>query len=323
MNSMRKKHLTLMVIPHNEDRVREFGLSWALIWGACAILIFCFAALIYYGVGYYVRMNREAKFSTIEAENRALVERMKMVDANLLQLRQRMNDLLTRDRQLRQMANLQPAEGVAQKAPAGRPSGGAPAAVRGGGPASHPMVQKVSLDLDHLLREADLVKGSFEEVASKLDKDIDLRNHTPSISPVRPSEAWVSSWFGHRRDPFTGGSEMHAGLDLCSQTGTKVLATADGVVAMRREDSYFGKHLVLNHKYGLETLYGHLQQFAVEPGQRVKRGQVIGYVGRTGRATAPHVHYGVRQGGRWVNPMPYILERDELASRPASALQDR
>jgi len=324
MNSMRKKHLTLMVIPHNEDRVREFGLSWALIWGACAILIFCFAALIYYGVGYYVRLNREAKFATIEAENRALVEQMKMVDANLLQLRQRMNDLLSRDRQLRQMANLQPADGEAQKAVAGNgPGVGGPAPVRGVAQASYPMVQKVSLDLDHLLREADLVKGSFEEVASKLDKDIDLRNHTPSISPVRPSEAWVSSSFGSRRDPFTGEVEMHAGLDICSQIGTKVVATADGVVAERREDAYFGRHIVLNHKYGLETLYGHLQRFEVEPGQKVKRGQVIGYVGRTGRATAPHVHYGVKQGGRWINPMPYILEREELASRPAFALRDR
>lgn len=318
---MRKKHMTLMVIPHNEDRVREFGLSWALIWGACAILIFCFAALIYYGVGYYVRLNREAKFTTIEAENRALVEQMRSVDANLLQLRQRMNDLLTRDRQLRQMANLQPEGGEAQRAAEGGSSAAALAEGRGGMPASHPMVQKVSVDLDHLLREADLVKGSFEEVASKLDKDIDLRSHTPSISPVRPSEAWISSRFGNRLDPFTGDVEMHAGLDICTRMGTLVMATADGMVAERREDAQFGRCLVLNHKYGLETLYGHLLRFAVEPGQKVKRGQVIGYVGQTGRATAPHVHYGVRQNGRWINPMPYILEKEELASHPAFALK--
>jgi len=185
------------------------------------------------------------------------------------------------------------------------------------------MVQKVSLDLDHLLREANVVKGSFEEVASKLDKDIDLRNHTPSISPVLPSEAWISSWFGRRRDPFTGEGEMHMGLDICGQIGTKVLATADGVVAVRGEDAHYGRHVVLNHKYGLETLYGHLLRTSVESGQRVKRGQVIGYVGQTGRATAPHVHYGVRKDGRWVNPFPYILERDELASRPAFALRNR
>ncbi len=80
---MRKKHLTLMVIPHSEDRVREFGLSWALIWGACAILIFCFSALIYYGVGYYIRLNREAKFAKIEAENQALMAQIKSVDANI------------------------------------------------------------------------------------------------------------------------------------------------------------------------------------------------------------------------------------------------
>lgn len=319
---MRKKHMTLMVIPHNEDRVREFGLSWALIWGACAILIFCFAALIYYGVGYYVRLNREAKFATIEAENRALMEQVRSVDANLLKLRQRMNDLVTRDQQLRQMADLPPEGGEAQKGMAGRLNGAALAEGRET-PASHPMVQKVSVDLDHLLREADLVKGSFQEVASKLDKDIDLRNHTPSVSPVRPFEAWISSSFGSRRDPFTSEREMHLGLDICSRMGTKVMATADGVVAERREDSQFGKHIVLSHTRGLETLYGHLMRFAVEAGQKVKRGQVIGYVGQTGRATAPHVHYGVRQNGRWINPLPYILEKNELASRPAFANRGR
>lgn len=317
---MRKKHLTLMVIPHNEDRVREFGLSWALIWGACAILMFCFAALIYYGVGYYIRMNREARFAGIEAENRALVEQIRSVDASMDQLKQRLNDLATRDRQLRQMANLQPAEHEARAvAGASSVSGESPAYRGGTGNGAPASVQKVNLDLDHLLHEADLVRGSFDEVASKLGKDVDLRNHTPSISPVRPSESWISSWFGYRRDPFTSDREMHAGLDICSQVGTRILATADGVVAERREDSQFGKHIVLSHKNGLETLYGHMQRFAVESGQKVKRGQVIGYVGQTGRATAPHVHYGVRQNGRWVNPMPYILERDELASRPSSS----
>jgi murein DD-endopeptidase MepM/ murein hydrolase activator NlpD len=98
------------------------------------------------------------------------------------------------------------------------------------------------------------------------------------------------------------------------------MATADGVVAERREDSQFGRWVILRHKDGLETLYGHMQRFgAVEAGQKVRRGQVIGYVGRSGRATAPHVHYGVRQNGRWVNPLPYILERDDLSARPAFA----
>ena len=316
---MRKKHLTLMVIPHSEDRVREFGLSWALIWGACAILIFCFAALIYYGVGYYIRLNREAQFATIEAENHALMTQIKTVDANMDQLKQRLNELDTRDRQLRQMANLQPAGHEAARSGAEGFDG---SEVRGETAGSGSMVQKVNVDLDHLLREADRVKGSFDEVATKLDRDSELRNRTPSISPVRTSEAWLSSGFGYRSDPFTGDREMHAGLDICSQPGAPIMATADGVVLERREDAQFGRCVVLHHKDGLETLYGHMQRFAVESGQKVKRGQVIGYVGRTGRATAPHVHYGVRQNGRWVNPLPYILEREDLASRRAFAVRN-
>lgn len=313
---MRKKHLTLMVIPHSEDRVREFGLSWALIWGACSVLIFCFAALIYYGVGYYLRLNREAKFATIEAENHALMAQIRNVDANMDQLKVRLNELMTRDRQLRQLANLQPPGREASK---GAGEGASPSSFRAESPNSGATVQKVNLDLDHLLREADRVRGSFDEVAYKLDRDIDLRNRTPSISPVHIHEAWLSSGFGYRRDPFTGGREMHAGLDLCSQTGAPIMATADGVVAERREDSQFGRFVILRHKEGLETLYGHMLRSTVEPGQKVKRGQLIGYVGRTGRATAPHVHYGVRQNGHWVNPLPFILEGQDFSSRPGLA----
>ena len=173
----------------------------------------------------------------------------------------------------------------------------------------HP--HRARLDMDHLLQEARRLKGSFYEIGDVLENDIDIRNHTPSISPVPHTDSWISSRFGRRRDPFTAALHMHRGVDICNRIGTPVIATADGKVSVRRKDGNFGNYILIDHKYGLESGYAHLQRFSVRPGDRVKRGQIIGYLGRTGRVTAPHLHYGIKRDGRWVNPFPYFLEGRE------------
>ena len=315
---MKKRHLTLMVIPHDENRVKEYGLSLRSIRGMCGVLILCFAALLYFGIGYYIRLNQESEFAMLEAENRSLATQMKEVDHELLELRQQMTELVSSDMRLRQMANLLPIDDVpgTNGTNGNGTNGNHPPAVATG---QKSMARKVSLDLENLLREADLVKGSFDEVATKLSKDIDIRDHTPSISPVLLSNAWISSQFGRRRHPFTGKMHTHRGVDISCRRGTHIFAVADGIVSRRKRDQELGKFIEIDHKYGLKTLYGHLKGFEVKRGQKVRRGQIIGYVGMTGRATAPHVHYGLKKNGRWVNPFPYILDRERLESNRALA----
>ena len=231
---MRKRHLTLMVIPHDEDRVKRFSLAWSAIWGGCAVLVASFAALVYFSVGYHLRVSREAEIGRLQAENRSLAEQAKKVDEDMLELRERMQDLATSDMQLRQMADLQPLKWD------GAEGGYAPASSGGddleGSSEAHSMVTKVSMDLEYLLEEAEQVRWSFEEVASKLNRDADLRNHTPSISPLNFEGAWVSSPFGRRRDPFTGAIHKHEGLDISCSMGTEAVATADGVVIETTRD---------------------------------------------------------------------------------------
>jgi murein DD-endopeptidase MepM/ murein hydrolase activator NlpD len=128
---------------------------------------------------------------------------------------------------------------------------------------------------------------------------------TPSIWPVR---GYLSSTFGQRKDPFTGERENHTGIDISTPTGRPVVATADGIVLYASRRGTYGNTIVIDHKYGMMTLYGHLSRYNVRPGRRVNRGDVIGYVGSTGRSRGPHVHYEVWVSGRAVHPLDYILE---------------
>jgi murein DD-endopeptidase MepM/ murein hydrolase activator NlpD len=111
-----------------------------------------------------------------------------------------------------------------------------------------------------------------------------------------------------RKHPITGKRQFHNGLDIATQLGNKVMATADGYVLITEHTSILGNLVGIDHGFGFSTRYGHLSSIAVKEGDRVKRGQVIGWVGNTGRSTAPHVHYEVIYMGKNQNPMNYIFD---------------
>jgi murein DD-endopeptidase MepM/ murein hydrolase activator NlpD len=129
----------------------------------------------------------------------------------------------------------------------------------------------------------------------------------PAIQPVRNEQLrHMASGFGYRSDPFTKARKMHKGMDFTAPTGTPVFATGDGVI--ERADntaSGFGNHIVIQHGFGYETLYGHLSRYNKRVGQRVNRGDIIGFVGSTGRSQAPHCHYEVHKDGSEVNPINF------------------
>ena len=131
-----------------------------------------------------------------------------------------------------------------------------------------------------------------------------LENTTPSIWPV---QGRLSSSFGKRLDPFLGKGAFHAGVDLTARHGTAVVAAADGVVSESGWSGRYGKRVLIRHGHnGLSSNYAHLSEYYTTPGQVVRRGEVIGRVGRTGRTTSPHVHYEVRYRGTPVNPYKYL-----------------
>lgn len=129
--------------------------------------------------------------------------------------------------------------------------------------------------------------------------------NAPSLWPIVGP---ITSSFGEREDPFNGEGAFHAGVDISASFGEPIRATADGTVETAGMASGYGREVVIDHGYGVKTVYGHMSGFAVTSGQQVTRGQIIGYVGMSGRATAPHVHYEVRIRNTPVNPHKYLRE---------------
>jgi murein DD-endopeptidase MepM/ murein hydrolase activator NlpD len=179
-----------------------------------------------------------------------------------------------------------------------------------GGPASPSgLLNLTSKDLSRQLKSLKTKSSGLEVDFRRLQDFYTNRSillaATPGIMPVR---GYPSAAFGYRADPFSGDPEFHPGVDLSAPTGTKVVSTADGLVIFADRQAGYGKLVVIQHRFGLSTRYGHLQQAAVKVGQRVKKGDVIGYVGSTGRATGPHLHYEVRLNGQPMNPYLFFRE---------------
>lgn len=147
------------------------------------------------------------------------------------------------------------------------------------------------------------LEGHLNIVRRTVEKRESLMNATPSIWPVH---GWLSAGYGMRSDPFTGDRDFHPGLDISADKGTPIFATAAGIVELAAPSGDYGNLVVVDHGYGLVTRYGHLSKFAVWQGRQVKRGDTIGYIGATGRATGPHLHYEVLANGKLINPLQLL-----------------
>jgi murein DD-endopeptidase MepM/ murein hydrolase activator NlpD len=155
----------------------------------------------------------------------------------------------------------------------------------------------------------DLLQGMetrLSVVRQSVERRQALANATPTLWPVF---GWLSGSYGQRTDPFTGDSGFHRGLDISADRGQPVFATASGKVLAASYAGDYGNLVVIDHGFGLTTRYGHLSKFNVRSGARVSRGDVIGFVGATGRATGPHLHYEVLANGQLLNPLRLLTSR--------------
>jgi murein DD-endopeptidase MepM/ murein hydrolase activator NlpD len=139
---------------------------------------------------------------------------------------------------------------------------------------------------------------------------VERRNALAAATPsIWPANGWLTSTMGFRRDPLNGGADFHAGLDIAAEKGRPVYATAEGTVRSAEYHNSYGNLIVLDHGFGIETRYGHLSEFSASKGQKVKRGDVIGRIGATGRVTGSHLHYEILAGGRILNPLQLLTQQ--------------
>ena len=169
------------------------------------------------------------------------------------------------------------------------------------------LVTSTTKRIDVLTKELVIQSKSLDDILKLAEAKSDFLAAIPAIQPVRNENLkQMASGFGYRTDPFTKVKKMHEGMDFTAKTGSPTYATGDGVVTRADNSaSGYGNHIVIRHGFGYETLYAHLSKYKARAGQRVKRGDIIGYVGSTGRSEAPHLHYEVHKDGKVVNPINF------------------
>lgn len=168
----------------------------------------------------------------------------------------------------------------------------------------------VNKKLDALKRKMYWQSESYDELAKLVNKKEDMLQSLPAIQPVANYDLKrMASGFGWRIDPVYGVNKFHAGMDFSAPTGTEIYATAKGrVVEIGYNSGGYGNRIVLEHGYGYQTLYAHMSAFNVKMGETVQRGQVIGYVGNTGKSVGPHLHYEVHKNGEKLNPVLFYYK---------------
>ena len=326
---MPRKRVTFIVIPPNDGQVHEFKFSTKLL---PLLGIFCLAlvgALCYYSLGYYAHAEEQGLIASLQEENRLLVEGLERNDKEIDEMAAAMRVLARDDQRLRYLHDMDPLTDEDRMVGMGGPD--LPDAYTQLPQAKRLLLEDVSSRIYRLQNEAMLQEQSFSDLHASYLKNVTDREILPTITPV-PKEWWtrISSRFGKREDPFTGRPAHHNGIDFTGRKGTKIFATADGVVVYSHDaPSGLGNVVVIQHdaqgeneegevyaipgKY--RTEYGHLDKRLGEVGDRVKRWDVIGTMGNSGRSTGPHLHYAVRLQERlrskdkgYVDPELYLLD---------------
>ena len=169
------------------------------------------------------------------------------------------------------------------------------------------LVKSAYKNIEKLERKLYVQSKSFDEIAKMAQGKEQMLASIPAITPVKKTSTWVASGFGFRIDPIYKTKKFHYGMDFSGQTGVEIFATGNAkVVKIRKSRRGYGNQVTLDHGFGYVTSYSHLSKILVYRGQTVKRGEIIGLMGSTGKSTAPHLHYEVIKDGRKVNPIYFF-----------------
>jgi murein DD-endopeptidase MepM/ murein hydrolase activator NlpD len=296
--------LTLMIVPGQSGSIRRFHVPklWlrrATLGGVAFAVALLALSIDYVRVRANLyeldRLRNETRDQ--RAEIQAYAEKMEAISTKLSRID-------SFERKLRIITNLDPADPISLPGIGGT-DGEMLSAADVSWISRNKRDEVMKEGLETLANAADAQDESLQGLVHHLEDQSARLVHTPSIAP---SHGWITSTFGYRQSPYTGEREFHKGLDIAGRMGTPIFAAADGEVIYAMQKKALGYAVKIRHGYGVETVYGHMEETTVKPGQTVKRGQQIGLMGSTGRSTGPHVHYAVVVNGKGVDPRNYILD---------------
>jgi murein DD-endopeptidase MepM/ murein hydrolase activator NlpD len=293
---MPRKFYTILILPHAHSRLKKIHFSKNFVWSIAGLL----TLLVLVGASApHILLKMSTQGTTVErlrAENRVLREEKLQFETTLSGMTNRMHEYESH------AGLLAEALGVTN-IPSSEPAAGGARALR---PSILSLQKMLDDDLDVLNTRANTLGRSMEMIDGAWEERLLLLAATPGIRPV---EGFFSHGFGWRRHPISKKREFHQGVDIVANRGTPIRSTADGVITRATRYMGYGKMVHISHGYGMATRYGHMSEILVRAGQRVKRGDIIGKVGSTGRSTGPHLHYEVFQAGRRVDPRKFLGDK--------------
>lgn len=288
---MNKRYSTIIFVPHARAKFRKLKVSHRLLFSLISIVTSSLCLSTFFSVQYFTSLSQTHELSKLRRENKELQSANEQFGKSVESLRNQLTTVEDRTRKLAIIAGITTLDEASQ--------GGS------GGLRNEEMsVSPYRDDIDKMSFRSHSLNKDLGVLEQKFTAQSRLLSSTPSIAPVR---GILTDGFGGRSDPFTGEAGQHNAVDISSAAGAPIRSPADGIVVKAEWANGYGQVIYLSHGYGYSTRYGHLSKIGVRAGQRVKRGDVIGNVGSTGRSTGPHLHYEVRVNNNPVNPLEYIL----------------
>jgi len=300
---MAKRRWTVVLVPPTSEPSKIIEVSYGVLKSlAVAVGVVAILALLL-GYAAVSRTADQQRTARLTQENGRLEQQLGEINGRLATLTDTLSRIAQRDARIRVLANLEPIDPQVQAAGVGGPSEPAPP-----GAAETPAIRQsheIRVDLNGLIRRANLLALSFGEAADSLATHSARLAATPSIMPT---QGWLTSAFSSMRThPILHIARPHEGIDVTAPMGSPIEAPAAGVVIETGWESGYGNTVSIDHGYGILTKFAHTSKILVHEGQRVSRGERIALVGNSGLATGPHLHYEVHVNGRPVDPLKYVL----------------
>ncbi|MEA2064410.1 MAG: M23 family metallopeptidase [Gemmatimonadota bacterium] len=302
---MPRKAWTIMVVPHGDVGLRRLSISHRSI----IFMSICFAVFMF-GVGYLTissinKTCKNLKLINLEQENILLTQKLTTIEDKISRLNTQIVGILDENQVFRGLAGLEELDKEVVEVGIG-------GSITRHFDALYEMDSELANKLyneedrvEFLLRKADLINQSLHETIVSMEASSDRWSHYPSI---KPTTGYISSGFGRRTHPIYNTRQFHNAIDISTRKGEPIVAPANGRVIKSSHLVGYGLTVQIDHGYGIATKYAHCSKSLVRRGQKVKRGEVIAYVGQSGITTGPNLHYEVQVNGVAKNPLNYILD---------------
>lgn len=302
-----QKYFTFLYIPAENAEPRPFRVPRSLVYGILGLILVGLGGATWAVTKYSGKIRETYRLATAERRNDRLQNELREFGEQIEFLDRQVTQNFDFQKKARILANLEDIGDDIAEVGVGGPDYAYIQSIAVLDRATRDRVAGARADIEKLVRQARLQREGYEDIISSLEAANERLRSTPSLRPV--SVGFVSSRFGYRMDPVTGRRTMHRGIDFSARLGTPVHATADGVITFSGRWKTYGQVVEISHGQGYVTRFAHLQKRLVKKGQKVRRGDVIGRVGASGKSTFSHLHYEVEREGRRVNPLKYVLAK--------------